>query len=134
MEEKEVMRLCDRVRETSMAIHKYLRWGHLEKVYENALVHRLYKAGIKLERQYPVSVYDEDGELLGQFVADLLIEGELLVELKACRNIAEEHTAQILGYLRATGLEHGMLINFGAPRLQIRKYILNRDDIREGDC
>jgi len=117
-----------------MAIHKYLRWGHLEKVYENALVHRLYKAGIKLERQYPVSVYDEDGELLGQFVADLLIEGELLVELKACRNIAEEHTAQILGYLRATGLEHGMLINFGAPRLQIRKYILNRDDIREGDC
>jgi hypothetical protein len=63
--------LCDIVRETSFAIHKYHRNGHLEKIYENALAHRLRKQGIKVEQQYPLVVYDEDGTEPGEFFADL---------------------------------------------------------------
>lgn len=121
----DIMKLCDIVREISFAIHKYLRHGHLEKVYENALANRLRKNRIKVEQQYPLTVYDEDGTILGDYYADLLIDNQLVVELKACKTIADEHIAQILGYLRACPIEHGLLINFGAPKLQIKKYIFN---------
>jgi GxxExxY protein len=117
--------LCDVVRETSFAIHSYLRHGHLEKVYENALAHRLRKIGIAIEQQHPIDVRDEDGVILGQFFADLLVEGEIVVELKAAKSIASEHVAQVLGYLRATGKEHALLINFGAPVLYVKKFILS---------
>jgi len=66
-----VMDLCDIVRETAYAIHCYLRNGHLEKVYENCLAHRLRKKAITLQQQYSIDVYDEDGTALGHFVADL---------------------------------------------------------------
>ena len=85
--------LCDIVRETSFEIHKYHRNGHLEKIYENALAHRLKKTGYTVEQQYPLTVYDEDGTVLGEFFADLFIEGTLIVELKACKNICEDHGA-----------------------------------------
>jgi GxxExxY protein len=70
-------------------------------------------------------VFDEDGSLLGEFYADLFVADRLIVELKAVRSVAEEHVAQLLGYLRASRIEHGLLINFGAPRFQIKKYIIN---------
>lgn len=89
--------LCDIIRETSFAIHVYHRNGHLEKVYENALAHRLRKQGLRVEQQCPLTVYDEDGTILGEYFADLFVEGCLIVELKACRAIADEHVAQILG-------------------------------------
>jgi GxxExxY protein len=120
-----IKKLCDIIRETSFEIHRYHRSGHLEKVYENALVHRLRKKDIAVEQQHPLSVYDEDGTLLGDFYADLFVGGKLIVELKACNAIANEHIAQLLGYLRASRIEHGLLINFGAPKLQIKKYVLN---------
>ena len=112
------------IRETSLALQGYLRHGHLEKVYENGLAHRLRNAGLKLEQQVPLKVYDEDGTILGEYVADMVVEGCLLVELKACRALANEHVAQLLGYLRACRMEHGLLINFGAPKLEIRKFKL----------
>ena len=115
--------LCDVVRETSFAIHKYLRHGHLEKVYERALADRLTKAGIKAVPQSPLPVLDEDGTLLGDYFADLLIEDCLVVELKACNAITNDHVAQLLGYLRSSRIENGLLINFGAPRLYIKKYV-----------
>ena len=119
------MKLCDIIRETSFSIHKYLRHGHLEKVYENALANRLRKLKIKVEQQFSLKVYDEDGTIIGDYIADLFISDQVVVELKACKAIADEHIAQILGYLRASRIEHGLLINFGAPKLQIKKYILN---------
>ncbi len=70
---------------------------------------------------------DEDGKLLGDFYADLFVDNCLIVELKACKSLADEHVAQLLGYLRASRIEHGLLINFGSPRLQIKKYILTQD-------
>ncbi len=125
MMDARIKQLCDLIRETSLAIHGYLRSGHLEKIYENALAHRLRKQGLKVEQQYPLKVYDEDGALLGDYFADLFIEDCLIAELKACKALGNEHEAQLLGYLRASRIEHGLLINFGASTLQIRKYILN---------
>jgi GxxExxY protein len=121
----EIFALCDQIRETSFSLHRYLRHGHLEKVYENGLVHRLRKAGLHVMQQHPIKVFDEDGTVIGEYFADLLVEKELIVELKACKAFASEHVAQILGYLRACRIEHGLLINFGASRLQIKKYALS---------
>jgi GxxExxY protein len=119
-----VFDLCSVVRQTSFDIHRYLRSGHLEKIYANALAHRLKKEAINLKQEYAIDIFDEDGTPLGHYIADFLIEGQLIVELKACNTIASEHIAQLLGYLRGTRLQHGMLINFGAPTLQVKKLIL----------
>ena len=124
MTEAEINRLCDVVREISFAIHTYHRNGHLEKIYENALVHRLRKQGLKVAQQVPLTVQDEDGTVLGEFFADLFVEGCLVVELKACRAIAEEHVAQLLGYLKSSRIRTGLLINFGEPRLYVKKYLM----------
>jgi len=122
-----IKELCDIVRETAYAIHVYHGHGHLEKVYENALAHRLRKAGLEVKQQQPLTVYDEDGTIIGEYFADLLIEGRLIVELKACRALADEHTAQVLGYLKAARVENGLLVNFGSYRFEIKKYILSQE-------
>ncbi len=123
-----IMQLCDEVRETGFAIHCYHRSGHVEKIYENALVNRLRKQGLEVKQQHALQVLDEDGTVLGDFRADLFVENQLIVELKAARNVVEEHVAQLLGYLRASRIEHGLLANFGAPKFQIKKYIMNDAD------
>ena len=79
-------------------------------------------------QQHPLTVYDEDGTVLGEFFADLLVEEALIVELKACRSVVNEHVAQLLGYLRASRHENGLLINFGASRLHIKKYVLTETE------
>lgn len=127
VQNQDIKRLCDVIREISFSIHCYHRNGHLEKIYENALVHRLQKNGVKVEQQYPLSVYDEDGTLLGDFYADMFVDERLIVEVKACKTLANEHIAQLFGYLRASQIEHGLLINFGATKLQIRKYVLSNN-------
>lgn len=119
-----ILALCDRVRQTAFELHAYLRHGHLEKVYENGLSHRLRKAGMAVEQQCPLQVRDEDGTVLGDYFADLFVESDLIIELKACKTLTNDHIAQVLGYLRASGKRHALLINFGAPRLEIRKLVL----------
>ncbi len=121
---RNINELCDLVRQTAFAIHVYHGHGHLEKIYENALAHRLGQAGLKVVAQAPLQVFDEDGTLLGDYFADLLIEDMLLVELKACRALADEHVAQLLGYLKSSRKAHGLLINFGSYKFEIKKYIL----------
>ena len=120
-----IFQLCDVVRETGYAIHRYHGPGHLEMVYENALVHRLRKLGLEVKQQHPLTVYDEDGTVMGEYFADLVIENCLIVELKAARALADEHTAQILGYLRASRFEHGLLVNFGAAKFSIQKFVMS---------
>jgi GxxExxY protein len=121
----EIFSLCDRIRETAFALHRYLRHGHLEKVYENGLAHRLRKAGITVKQQHGLQVLDEDGTVLGDYAADLLVEGEWVVELKACKALADDPVAQLLGYLRGCRIEHGLLINFGSRNLEVRKHVLS---------
>jgi len=123
--QKEIFLLCDQIRETAFALHRYLRHGHLEKVYENGLANRLRKAGVQVKQQHALQVLDEDGTVLGDYFAGLFVSGELIVELKACKALADEHVAQLLGYLRGCRIEHGLLINFGAGKLEIRKYVLS---------
>ena len=128
MDEPIARQLADLIRQTAFEAHTFLRHGHNERVYENALRNRLRKKGLTVDQQVPIAVRDEDGSLLGDFTADLVINQEFIVELKAVRALVDEHVAQILGYLRASRHEHGMLINFGAPKIQFQKYILRESD------
>jgi GxxExxY protein len=122
--DKDIFELCSQVREAAFKMHLYLRHGHLETVYENGLVSRLRKSGLSVDQQRPLQVLDEDGTVLGDYYVDLFVENALIVELKACRTIINEHVAQTLGYLRASGCRDALLLNFGAPSLQVRKLIL----------
>jgi GxxExxY protein len=119
---KDIKALSDQVRQTAYDIHVYLGHGHLEKVYDNAVAHRLQKAGLDVVQQHPIKVYDEDGTLIGDYYADLLVESCLIVELKTAKALADEHAAQILGYLKSARLQHGLLINFGSYKFEIRKF------------
>jgi GxxExxY protein len=95
--------------------------GYLEKVYENALAHELRKAGLKVAQQHPIPVH-YDGVLVGDFYADLLVEEEVLVELKAVRTFDPVHEAQCLNYLKGTGLQVCLLMNFGKPRVEVKRF------------
>lgn len=133
MDDIRIKKLCDAVRERAFGAHRFLRHGHSEKIYENSLANRLSKSGFQAKQQQPLTVFDEEGTLLGDFFADLLVANELIVELKAVKQLADEHPAQVLGYLRASRLQHALLINFGSPRIQIKKFIANDwDRLREG--
>ena len=121
---RSIFTLRDVIRETSLELHRYLRSGFSEKIYENALANRLRKKGIRVEQQRRMKVFDEDGTLLGLLTADLLVDNRIICEIKGCTALIHAHTAQLLGYLRAARIEHGLLINFGAPKLEIKKYIL----------
>lgn len=74
------------------------------------------------------SFFDEDGTVIGDYFADLLVDDRLVVEVKAAKHLAEEHTAQILGYLKSSRKEHGLLINFGSYKFQIKKYAMSLKD------
>ncbi|MEK7303830.1 MAG: GxxExxY protein [Pseudomonadota bacterium] len=94
--------------------------GFLEKVYENALSHELHKAGMKTEQQKRLTVH-YDGVLVGEYIADLIIEDLVLVEIKSAKSLDSAHMAQCLNYLKATGLTLCLLINFGNPRVAIQR-------------
>jgi GxxExxY protein len=119
--------LTGRIRQIAFETHKFFRHGFLEKVYENALANRLRKAGIRVEQQVPISVFDEDGTTVGEYFADLLIDGVVIVELKAVKTLTDDHLAQVINYLRATRHELGLLINFGAKIVQFKRVALSRD-------
>lgn len=98
---------------------KALGSGFLESVYEKALLLALNQKGLSAVAQQPLRVLFR-GENVGEFFADLLVEGKVLVELKAVKALAPEHQAQLINYLNAGGIEVGLLINFGNPRLEIK--------------
>jgi GxxExxY protein len=96
--------------------------GFLEKVYENALVHELRKAGLMVEQQHNVAVH-YDGVVVGAYTTDLLVENAVLVELKSVNVLDAIHRAQCMNYLKATGLGLCLLLNFGHPRLEIKRLV-----------
>jgi len=97
--------------------------GFLEKVYENALSHEISKTGLVVKQQHALKVW-YDGALVGEYVADLIVEEKILVELKALKALDEIHQAQCINYLRATGYRICLLINFGKPRIEVRRICL----------
>lgn len=102
--------------------------GFLEKVYENALVHELRKSGIEANQQHAVTVY-YDGMVAGEYVADLLVGNEILIELKAVKGLDNIHMAQCMNYLKATGLQVCLLINFGTAKIEVKRIVNNFQDI-----
>ena len=107
-------------------VYNTLGYGFLEKVYENALVLELRSAGFLVEQQRGISVLYRD-TTVGEYFADLFIDACLVVEVKACKGLIDEHIAQLLGYLRSSRVEHGLLINFGSDKLQVKKFALSRE-------
>ena len=96
--------------------------GFLEKIYENALNHELSKSGLRVKQQHPIQVM-YDGVVVGDYVADLLVNDQILVEIKAVNKIQDAHLAQCLNYLKATGYNICLLINFGKPRVEVKRVI-----------
>ena len=99
--------------------------GFLESVYEKALVVALTDVGLKARSQVPIGVSFR-GRPVGEFFADIVVEEKVIVELKCAKLIAPIHEAQIINYLNATGIEVGMILNFGSPRLQYQRYTRRR--------
>ena len=105
-------------------VYNELGYGFLKKVYENALVIVLKHYGCSVAQQVPVKVYFE-GQLVGDYYADLVVNGCVIVELKAAESISEAHEAQLVNYLRATNMEVGLLLNFG-PKPEFRRRVFSR--------
>ena len=107
-------------------VHNALGAGFWEKVYEKAMLIELKKSNLEVETQYPVPVYYENTQI-GDYYADLFVEKCLIIELKAVENLTIAHEKQLVNYLAATGIDNGLLINFGSSVVVKRKYrVFNR--------
>jgi GxxExxY protein len=103
-------------------VQNTLGCGFLERIYENALVHELRKRGLLVQQQIPYDVYYDD-VIVGQYVADLLVENRLIVEAKTAKGIDDAHVSQCLNYLKASGLKIGLVLNFGTPQVQVKRLL-----------
>ena len=112
--------LCGKVIGAAMKVHSALGPGFLESVYQNALIWELRKAGLKAEVGRQITVR-YDGQIVGAFTADLFVNDSLIVELKATQLLAKAHEVQLVNYLVATGIDEGLLLNFGVERLEYKK-------------
>lgn len=100
-------------------VYNTLGYGFLEKVYEKALALEIHKQDLEVNQQYPIQVF-YDGQVVGEYFADLAVNDRVLVEIKALKNLAPEHDAQLLNYLKATNFEVGLLLNFG-PKPEVKR-------------
>jgi len=110
------------IRGAAFTVNKILGSGFLEKVYENALLVELKKRGLKAASQVPLKVTYKD-EIVGDYFADIIVEDRILVELKTVENLNKIHVAQLLNYLKATGIHLGLLINFFHPKVDIKRFV-----------
>ena len=121
---KELNKISESIIHCAYEVHNSLGCGFLEKVYENALFLELSRRNIQVVQQDPIKVHYRD-EVVGDYVADLLIENNVIVELKAAKVIDEIHKAQLLNYLKASELKLGLILNFGKPKLEIKRLVNN---------
>ena len=112
--------LCGQVIGAAMKVHSTLGPGFLESVYQNALIWELQKLRLKVDAQKAITVH-YDGQVVGFFTADLLVNDSLMVELKANQLVVKAHEVQLVNYLVATGIDEGLLLNFGAERLEYKR-------------
>lgn len=115
-------KLTESIIGAAMKVHNALGAGFLEKVYENALVHELREMGFSVQQQCPIPVL-YDGICVGDYIADIIVEGKVLLELKTMTGFSNEHTAICLNYLRCTNLPVCLLINFGKPRMEFKRFV-----------
>lgn len=122
MPTQEVNEITEKIIGCTYNVSNTLGIGFVEKVYENGMVVALRKSGLKVAQQHPIKVTFEN-VIVGEFFADLFVEEKVLVELKAVSMLTQEHTAQALNYLRATSVEVCLLINFGKPKVEIKRLL-----------
>jgi len=120
MQKMEDRELTEKIIGCAMKVHSTLGPGFLESVYRRALAHELRKAGLKVDCEKPVTVY-YDGLAVGDFSSDMLVEDRVMLELKANQALAPANEVQLVNYLTATGIEIGLLLNFGAERLEFKR-------------
>ena len=119
----EINQLTEIVIGRAFVVSNTLGVGYLEKVYENALALELRDAGLKVELQKPIPVCYR-GTVVGDYIADMIIEGALILEIKNAKAIDASHEAQLLNYLKTTGIHYGLILNFGTPHLGIKRKAL----------
>ncbi|MEA3358836.1 MAG: GxxExxY protein [Thermodesulfobacteriota bacterium] len=111
-------------------VNKVLGPGFLEKVYENALLIELKRRGITADNQVPIKVIYKEN-VVGEYIVDMLVEGKIIIELKTVKAIDKIHEAQLLNYLKATGIQVGILVNFKHPKAEIKRMVLDLPEGRE---
>ncbi len=121
-EQVELNRIAKQIIGCAYAVGKLLKYGYLEKVYEKALVYEIQKSGLKVRQQYGISVGYKD-IVVGEYIADLLVEDCVLVELKTAKTMDGAHLAQCLNYLTATDLRICLLINFGEKGIEFKRLV-----------
>ncbi len=121
--------LTEKVIQAFYTVYNRLGYGFSEKVYLNALALELVKLGLQVELQKQIEVY-YDGQVVGEYFADMVVNGVVIVELKAVQRLLNEHEAQLLNYLKATRIEVGLLLNFG-PKPDFKRKVY--DNERKGD-
>ncbi|HUT95863.1 MAG TPA: GxxExxY protein [Thermoguttaceae bacterium] len=114
--------ITEKVIGCAFRVYNKMGFGFLESVYETCLIIELEKAGLSVESQKPITVR-YDGQVVGEFFADLLVEDIVIVELKSVRRLAEKHEVQLVNYLVATGKEVGLLLNFGEEKVEVKRKV-----------
>jgi GxxExxY protein len=117
--------VTDKIIQAFYKVYNKLGYGFSEKVYQNSLVLELCKLGLQVEPQKEIKVYYE-GQVVGEYYADIVVNGVIIVELKAVRQLMDEHEAQLLNYLKATTIEVGLLLNFG-PKAEIKRKVYDNE-------
>ena len=118
--------LTEKIIGCAYRVYNQMSFGFLESVYEKCLLIELRKAGIKAESQQAITVYYED-QIVGDFVADIVVEDSVILELKSVRCLAKVHEAQLVNYLVATGKEIGLLLNFGEQKVEVKRKVKELD-------
>ena len=116
--------LTEKIINAAYKVHNVLGFGFLEKVYQNALMIELKRMGLKVSSEMPINVYYRN-EIVGEYIADIIVEDKVILELKAVKDLAEIHEVQLVNYLKATGIEVGLLINFGHS-VQVKRKVFDK--------
>ncbi len=118
-------KITEQIIKAYYTVYNTLGYGFLEKVYENAMVIELHKLGLEVKKQQNIKVFYDNQEV-DDYYSDLMVEGKVIVELKAAKNLCEEHEAQLLNYLKATDIEVGLLLNFG-KEAQLKRKVFSKE-------
>jgi GxxExxY protein len=119
--------LTEKTINAAYKVHNELGFGFLEKVYQNALMIELKTMGLKANSEMPIKVYYQD-QIVGEYVADIIVEDKVILELKAVKDPAQIHEVQLVNYLKATGIEVGLLINFGHS-VQVKRKVFDKNKL-----
>ncbi|GBD98084.1 hypothetical protein BMS3Abin07_00092 [bacterium BMS3Abin07] len=116
--------ITEKIIKAAMNVHNTLGFGFMEKVYENSLMIELEPSGLKVIQQYPVKVLYK-GKMVGDYIADIVVEDRIILELKSVENLNKIHEVQLVNYLKAVNMEVGVLLNFGKEKLEFKRKVLN---------